>query len=246
MGRPRAQWNLSLEEAQERYELGESAQSLAEACGVASRQVVTRALRDAGVTIRGRGGPSGPRKGHVSRREIRTCKGPRCSETFEAYPSSNKRFCSPACRYSSPEMAELMAANIRNRHRLDQIDQTARTAICSVCGPTDVRRRTEKKKYATSTQSWRCCSAERARVWARQYGADADTIRAMWEAQGRRCGICRTSLGERFNVDHCHVTSKVRGLLCLRCNTGLGLFADTPERLRAAADYLDRSRAATS
>ncbi|MFI6356976.1 endonuclease VII domain-containing protein [Streptomyces sp. NPDC050743] len=140
-------------------------------------------------------------------------------------------------------MATLMAANFANRHRLSEIDPAARTAVCSVCGPIDVRRRTDKKqKYATESVLWRCRGAERARVWARQYGADADTIRAMWESQGRRCAICRAAIAERFNVDHCHASSKIRGLLCLQCNTGLGLFADTPERLRAAADYLDRSR----
>lgn len=246
MGRPRKPWKLSLSEVQARYETGESAQSLAEACGVKSYQVIIRALREAGVDIRKTGGRTGPRKGYVSVRETRTCKGARCSAVFEAYPSSNKRYCSPACRYSSPDIAKLMATNISNRHRLSEIDPTARTAMCSVCGPVDVRRRTEKAKYATGTTKWRCRGAERARVWARQYGTDSETIRRMWEAQGRRCAICRAALGEKFHVDHCHASSKVRGLLCSRCNTGLGLFADTPERLRAAASYIERSRASAA
>ncbi|MFI5992522.1 endonuclease VII domain-containing protein [Streptomyces sp. NPDC051362] len=240
MGRPRTPWKLGLSEVQARYEAGESAESLGQACGV-SYQAVIRALREAGVEIRKSGGRPGPRRGHVSVRETRTCKGERCANEFEVYPSSNKRFCSPACRYSSPEIAKLMATNIRNRHRLSEIDSAARTAMCSVCGPVDVRQRREKKKYATTAVLWRCRSAERARVWARQYGADSTTIRAMWESQGRRCAICRTALGERFNVDHCHASSRIRGLLCSQCNTGLGLFADTPQRLRAAADYLERT-----
>ncbi len=40
-------------------------------------------------------------------------------------------------------------------------------------------------------------------------------------------------------VDHCHVTGKVCGILYINCNNGLGRFRDDPALLRAAADYLD-------
>lgn len=39
-------------------------------------------------------------------------------------------------------------------------------------------------------------------------------------------------------VDHCHRTNKVRGLLCTKCNLGLGYFADTEELLQQAVTYL--------
>ena len=42
------------------------------------------------------------------------------------------------------------------------------------------------------------------------------------------------------NVDHCHKTKAVRGILCNRCNTVLGLCKDDDKLLSALAGYLRR------
>jgi len=155
----------------------------------------------------------------------------------------NKRFCSPSCRYTSPELAALRTANIKNRHELTSVDEENLTATCSVCGPTDIRERHEKRRFP-GQRRWRCRGAERAAVWARHYGIEAETVHKMWSAQDERCAICRTALGRKFYIDHCHSTGRVRGLLCHYCNAGIGLFYDDPTRLAAAIEYLLAASAA--
>jgi hypothetical protein len=69
----------------------------------------------------------------------------------------------------------------------------------------------------------------------------------MHAAQNGLCAICgnpetlivRGKL-RRLAVDHDHGTRKIRRLLCLGCNTGLGKFRHDPALLRTAAAYIEQ------
>jgi hypothetical protein len=52
-----------------------------------------------------------------------------------------------------------------------------------------------------------------------------------------KCGICKTE--DKLVIDHSHATGKIRGLLCSRCNTGLGMFGDNVLLLLQAKIYLE-------
>jgi hypothetical protein len=64
----------------------------------------------------------------------------------------------------------------------------------------------------------------------------------MVDEQDGACLICGTDtpMGhhKRFVVDHNHSSGEVRGLLCSKCNSGLGCFSDNPHTLLKAAQYL--------
>jgi len=72
-----------------------------------------------------------------------------------------------------------------------------------------------------------------------KYDLSEEGYKSLWDAQKGRCKICEKDLGEiRPVIDHDHVSGKVRGLLCSKCNLGLGHFEDNPDLLLLACDYL--------
>lgn len=122
---------------------------------------------------------------------------------------------------------------------------------CAYCGKQFIPL-TGSAKYCPehSRGSWERNNPERAlekgRNTQRRYRhkkafGDPDIYEKCVARFGERCAICGATPGDGMHlaVDHSHATESVRGLLCNRCNTGLGYFRDKADRLRAAAAYLD-------
>jgi hypothetical protein len=97
----------------------------------------------------------------------------------------------------------------------------------------------------------RKCNRDKHRL--ANYGITWDQYQERLTAQGGGCAICggQCSSGRLLAVDHDHTCCPdpgtscgrcVRGFLCMACNQGLGKFEDAPERLRAAAAYLENHR----
>lgn len=88
--------------------------------------------------------------------------------------------------------------------------------------------------------------ARRNTLLKQRYGLTLQDFESLLTSQFQGCAICRVEkpphLRHRYSVDHDHRTGAVRGILCQRCNVGLGLFSDSPEMLRAAAEYLEVER----
>ena len=75
----------------------------------------------------------------------------------------------------------------------------------------------------------------------REYGVTPESVDEMYTVQGGKCAICSGALTWKVNglhVDHDHRTKWVRGLLCGRCNLGIGQFEDSTELLQKAIEYL--------
>lgn len=75
----------------------------------------------------------------------------------------------------------------------------------------------------------------------KKYNISAKEYTLLFKLQEGKCAVCKIhqiKLKKRLSVDHCHITGKVRGLLCPSCNTGLGFFKNDKHNLQNAINYL--------
>jgi hypothetical protein len=76
------------------------------------------------------------------------------------------------------------------------------------------------------------------------YGLTLERYFEILQKQNHQCAICGTTKntdGKKLYIDHCHETKKIRGILCRKCNTGIGLLGDTAEAIRKAYEYMIKS-----
>lgn len=82
----------------------------------------------------------------------------------------------------------------------------------------------------------------------RSFGITIEQYNDLFRQQNGVCAICRKPETVRnakygpgiLKVDHCHKSGRVRGLLCNRCNLGIGHLQDDAVLVRAAAEYLEK------
>jgi hypothetical protein len=93
-------------------------------------------------------------------------------------------------------------------------------------------------RYAGYRSEWAKKNRRRRRL--AKYGLTPAQYSDLLVSQDGLCAVCYEQ--PATDVDHDHATGAVRGLLCGKCNTGLGQFDDDPERLRYAIEYVIDTR----
>ena len=83
----------------------------------------------------------------------------------------------------------------------------------------------------------------------RNYGISTKDFNELLLNQNSLCAICgiaqeelKTKKKKFLCVDHCHKTDNIRGLLCDKCNRGIGLLGDNLENLISAVEYLKETQ----
>jgi len=112
-----------------------------------------------------------------------------------------------------------------------------------------------------SSRACKVCTGIRANQWKKNnpeklyevdryakiklfYGLTRADYDRLLESQKGLCAICYKVNGNKaLAVDHDHRTNKVRGLLCDKCNQGIGCFRDSKIFLSSAISYLEKNHA---
>ena len=97
------------------------------------------------------------------------------------------------------------------------------------------------KEFVGRDKYGRCmpCRNDRARRYMRRtrYNVSDKQILDLIVLQNQKCRICKNQPKKLF-IDHCHVSGRVRGMLCRLCNSMIGFAKDNTEILLSAVDYL--------
>jgi len=108
----------------------------------------------------------------------------------------------------------------------------------------------ERKKDASYRRKYR---KKRKQVEAinrmkKTYNITPDDYDKILASQQNACAICRATTNQKqarhfgiFDIDHCHDTNKIRGLLCGSCNRGIGQLKHSVDILKSAIAYLKRT-----
>lgn len=169
-----------------------------------------------------------------------------CQKTFNKPPSQVRKrkrvFCSVPCANNAQTVHQAKPCEVcgeafrtRNLHRY---------ATCPKpeCRAEKKRLGHEAQKKPGTKSKRRHAGKGRENVYFNNlkylYGISKDEYAAMKERQNQACAICKIPSQKRLVVDHCHTTGAVRGLLCDKCNFGIGLLRESPDVLRSAIAYL--------
>lgn len=187
------------------------------------------------------------------------CK--KCGAAFLRKPKTRTDYCSDACRAAvrrESGRAYLLAPHTKQK-------SLARAGAYYATNGERVRARL-KHRYKTDADFRHRCKQRSIDSRKARKEADPVAYRVSWRDkhlrktyrithkeylqlladQGGKCAICGATeripgKGGTLAVDHDHDTHKVRGLLCMLCNRGIGAFRDNAAFLSSAAKYLRRT-----
>lgn len=135
-------------------------------------------------------------------------------------------------------------------------------SFCKECRRVETKRRYREvpgvaEQTRSTSAAWRKANPEKRKEYGRrdyfsQRGITEEWYQAKMDGQLGLCGACSAPIEVRPQLDHDHSCCARspsdaplcggcwRDILCLQCNTALGMVSDSPDRLRKLIVYLER------
>lgn len=125
---------------------------------------------------------------------------------------------------------------------------------CKIEKPLDYFVKRSNRKNGFQPYCKECHKSKMSKIDRKEYTRNYDLLKSysitiegyneLLAKQGGCCSICNINVSElkgakkHLCVDHCHKTGRIRGLLCDKCNRGIGLLQDDTAIIQNALVYL--------
>lgn len=95
-------------------------------------------------------------------------------------------------------------------------------------------------KEKTKLYNQKAQPRRRNQQYLKRYGVSYDEYKKLLNLYNHQCAICKSKATKKhsLHLDHCHISGKIRGIICYKCNFALGYFQDSIPNLIAATQYL--------
>lgn len=138
------------------------------------------------------------------------------------------RKCKCGLEAHTEEDLELFSINKQQKY--------GRRNICKACSAKASRLAAGYTEPKTSAPKGTYTTCAGQAIFSR-YGLSEQAHKDLLDKVGHKCEICGVT-GKMLVIDHNHVTGKIRGILCGKCNTGIGMLGDCSEGAANALKYL--------
>ena len=100
----------------------------------------------------------------------------------------------------------------------------------------------KREHILKQSREWRAAHKEKVRYYnhKRNYKISEEEYNNLLKLQDNKCAICDKNFknSKDTHVDHNHLMNSVRGLLCHKCNTALGLLNENIDNCYALIKYI--------
>ena len=165
--------------------------------------------------------------------ECRDCHNERCRVYRQEHPDKVKAS-QQKHREANRERIKEKTREYGKKYRTQNRDRLAERRRQNRLNNFEEHRVKEKRRYAARKDK------AREKRLNNFYGITSQEYTFLLQQQNNKCACCGVDQGDvaSFNVDHDHKDGRVRGLLCRRCNLGIGQLGDKVDGLMAAVAYL--------